>query len=75
MCDIKEHKLAQRLEKDLSATLKPVLTVGVGSLGGGSSVVSKEKGAMPSVEPVSGDTGSSVRKLTLLSLPKFRWCI
>ena len=43
MCDIKEHKLAQRLEKDLSATLKPVLTVGVGSLGGGSSVVSKEK--------------------------------
>lgn len=61
MCDIKEHKLAHKLEKDLSATLKPVLTVEVGSLGAGSSVVSKEKGDMPSVKPVSGDTGSSVR--------------
>ena len=54
-----------------SATPKPVMTAGAGSLGGGSSGESTEKGDKPTTEPSSSESRPSVRKLTLPSLPKF----
>ena len=53
------------------ATPKPVMTAGAGSLGGGSSGESTEKGDKPTAEPSSSESRPSIRKLTLPSLPKF----